>query len=116
MTRRLAMITASAALACALTGSAGVASGDGPAAGKSASSTVNIRDFSFRPGTLTVNRGTTVVFANHDSVGHTATKRGSFDTGKIKSGKAKSVRFSSKGTYRYFCKIHPDMRAKIVVD
>jgi plastocyanin len=110
------MATVTAVVACALAGPTGLASGEGPVAGKSAGSTVNIRDFSYRPATLTVDRGTTVVFANHDSVSHTATKRGSFSTGKIKPGKSKSVRFSSKGTYRYLCTIHPEMRGKIVVD
>ncbi len=114
--RRLAAVTASAALVCALLSSSGMASGEGPVAGKSATSTVNIREFSFRPGTLSVSRGTTVVFANRDSVRHTATRGGSFDTGKIKPGKAKAFRFSSSGTYRYHCKIHPEMRGKIVVD
>ena len=114
--RRLAALTASAVLASALLGSAGMASGEGPVASESATSTVNIREFSFRPGTQTVARGTTVVFANRDSIRHTATKGGSFDTGRIKPGKSKSVRFSSSGTYRYHCKIHPEMRGKIVVD
>ena len=113
--RRLAAAMTCSTLVCAL-GSAGIASGEGPLAGKSATSTVNIREFSFRPGTLTVSRGTTVAFANRDSVRHTATRGGSFDTGAIKPGKAKSVRFTSSGTYRYHCKIHPEMRGKIVVD
>lgn len=116
MGRRLVAATASAALACALLGSSGIAAGEGPVAGNSATSTVSIREFSFRPGTKTVARGTTVVFANRDSVRHTATKGGSFDTGPIKPGKAKSVRFTGKGTYRFHCKIHPEMRGKIVVD
>lgn len=114
--RRVATVTASAVLASALLSSAGMATAEGPVAGQSATSTVNIREFSFRPGTRTVSRGTTVVFANRDSVRHTATRGGSFDTGKIKPGKAKSVRFASSGTYRYHCKIHSEMRGKIVVD
>jgi plastocyanin len=110
------MIKATGALlAIVLFGAVGVASGAGPVATGSATSTVNIREFSFRPGTLTVARGTTVVFANRDSVRHTATRGGSFDTGKIKPGKARSVRFSSRGTFRYHCKIHPEMRGKIIV-
>lgn len=114
--RRLAAVAAGAVLSCALLGSTGMASGEGPLAGKSATSTVNIREFSFRPGTTTISPGSTVVFANRDSVRHTATRGGSFDTGKIKPGKSKSVRFASKGTYRYLCKLHPEMRGKIVVD
>jgi plastocyanin len=53
---------------------------------------------------------------NRDSVKHTATKGGSFTTGKIKPGHAVAIRFGSKGTYRYQCTLHPDMHGKIVVD
>jgi plastocyanin len=109
-------VTTSAVLACALLGSIGIASGEGPVAGKSATSTVNIRGFSFRPATKTVSRGTTVVFVNRDAAAHDATRRGSFSSGRIRGGRSKSVRFSSRGTYRYLCTIHPRMRGKIVVD
>ena len=112
--RRFTIIATGAALALSLL--TGVAAGDGPVATKSATATVNIRDFAFRPATLNVSRGTTVVFANRDSVRHTATRGGSFTTGRIRSGKSKSVRFGSRGTYRYHCSIHPEMRGKIVVD
>lgn len=81
-----------------------------------ATATVNIRDLSFRPGTLKINRGTKVVFANRDSVTHTAKRRGSFATGRIAPGKSVSVRFKSSGTYAYHCTIHTFMRGKIVVD
>lgn len=119
--RRLAAMTASAVLVCAFLGASGLASGREPSgrepsASKSATASVSIREFSFRPSTKTVDRGTTVVFTNRDPVRHTATRGGSFDTGPIKPGKSKSVRFSSKGTYRFHCKIHPEMRGKIVVD
>ena len=55
------------------------------------------------------------MWVNLDKVKHTATKGGSFTTGKIKPGKAVAVRFGSKGTYRYHCTIHEDMFGKIVV-
>jgi plastocyanin len=77
--------------------------------------TVGIRDFAFRPFALTVQKGTRVVFANRDSVPHTATRGGSFDTGRIRAGRSVAVRFGQKGVYRYHCKIHPSMRGKVVV-
>jgi plastocyanin len=104
-------------LALALLGTGGGAAADrGATAGASATATVNIRDFSFHPATLTVARGATVTFANRDSVRHTATRGGSFSTGRIRPGRAKSVRFNGRGTYRYHCLIHPEMRGKVVVD
>ncbi len=113
---RSALATAGVASALHLLGAGSAASGQDQTASTSATATVNIRDFSFRPATLKVSRGTTVTFANRDSVRHTATRGGSFDTGRIRAGRAKSVRFGSSGTYRYHCSIHPEMRGKVVVD
>ncbi len=81
----------------------------------SKSVTVTIRDFSFHPPTVRVSKGDRVVWANLDDVKHTATRRGSFSTGKIKPGKAIAVTFRAKGTYRYHCAIHSDMTGKVVV-
>ncbi|HET7472644.1 MAG TPA: hypothetical protein VFJ71_05935, partial [Candidatus Limnocylindrales bacterium] len=48
---------------------------------------------------------------------HTATANdGSFDTGTITSSTAKSVTFSTAGTFAYHCKIHPAMAATVVVE
>lgn len=87
----------------------------GEVAQTSRAKTVKIAGFAFKPGTVTVSRGTTVTFSNSDSAPHTATRRGSFDTGRIGPGGAKSVKLSRKGTFSYLCAIHPSMRGKIVV-
>ena len=79
------------------------------------SASVTINHFKFSPTPLHVAKGTTVVFSNLSKTKHTATRRGSFDTGKIKPGQSVSVRFTAKGTYGYFCKIHPEMHGKIIV-
>ncbi len=90
------------------------ASGPG-AASASATKTVAIKNFKFQPATLEVGKGTKVVFSNTANLVHTATDAGAFDTGRIKAGRAVSVRFEQKGTFRYHCKIHPEMRGKVVV-
>jgi plastocyanin len=90
------------------------ASAAGPATA-SRSATVTINHFKFIPTPLHVAKGTTVVFSNASKVKHTATRRGSFDTGGIKPGKAVSIRFAAAGTYAYHCKIHPEMHGKIIV-
>jgi plastocyanin len=77
--------------------------------------TVEIVNFKFRPATLNVTKGSGVVFSNASSTAHTATDKGAFDTGRIKAGKAVTVRFAQRGTFAYHCKIHTDMRGKIVV-
>ncbi len=94
---------------------AGQALAFGPSAQTSAVKTVKISGFAYRPATLSVAKGTTVRFANKDNAPHTATRRGAFNTRRIGAGKAASVRFNTRGTFRYHCVIHPGMRGKIVV-
>jgi plastocyanin len=88
----------------------------GPTAQTSATKTVSISGFTYRPATLTVAKGTTVRWANGDRVAHTATRARGFNTKRIGAGKAASVRFNARGTFRYHCKIHPNMKGKIVVE
>jgi plastocyanin len=76
---------------------------------------VDIRNFAFHPRSLKVGRGTRVVFANRSSVTHTATRRGSFSTGRIRPGHSAAIRFTQSGVYPYHCLIHPEMHGKIVV-
>jgi plastocyanin len=81
----------------------------------SRASTVVINHFAFHPPTLTVGAGSKVVFSNTSRTAHTATHKGSFNTGRIKPGTSVAVRFTQKGTYAYHCSIHPFMHGKIVV-
>lgn len=76
---------------------------------------VAIKGFAYHPRTLRVRRGTKLVFANNDSTTHTATRKGSFDTGNIRPGHAAVVKLGRPGVYVYHCTIHPFMRGKIVV-
>jgi plastocyanin len=92
-------------------GSAGAA----PSASASRKATVVIAHFAFSPTPLRVRRGTKVVFSNRSSVSHTATRRGSFNTGTIRPGHAVAIRFQARGTYAYRCLIHPSMHGKIIV-
>jgi plastocyanin len=78
--------------------------------------TVSIVNFAFKPGTLTVAKGTKVTFSNTTGIAHTATDKGAFDSGRIAGGKSFTIRFGQKGTFAYHCKIHPTMQGKIVVD
>jgi plastocyanin len=78
--------------------------------------TIEIRDFAYTPGTLTIAVGTTVVWRNRDSEPHTV--RGadeSVRSGALDQDESYSVRFDRPGTYRYGCSIHPQMAGTIVV-
>ena len=100
---RLRLLAAAAVIALAL------------AATASGASTVQIKNFAFKPGTVEVKRGARVTFANSSGVPHTATG-GGFDTKRIAPGQSATVRFNRSGTFAYHCKIHPFMKGKVVVD
>jgi len=78
---------------------------------------VLIQDFSFKPAHIIIKRGTKVRWINKDSTAHTATANNgrSFDSGRLAPGKRYTHTFKSLGKKRYHCKIHPDMRASVVV-
>jgi plastocyanin len=89
---------------------AAAAGGGGGAGG----GTVRMAGLSFAPGTLTVARGTTVVFDNDDTAPHTVTARsGGVDSGVLDPGKQFSLAVTDG--FDYFCSIHPSMTAKIAV-
>ena len=76
--------------------------------------TVKMAGLAFAPGTLTVARGTTVVFDNDDTAPHTVTARsGGVDSGVLDPGKQFSLAVTDG--FDYFCSIHPSMTAKIAV-
>ncbi|MBK5218711.1 MAG: cupredoxin domain-containing protein [Thermoleophilia bacterium] len=80
----------------------------------SATKNVGIVNFAFKPGTLTVPKGTKVEFENESNTAHTTTSK-NFDSKRIAPGKSFMVRFQQRGTFAYHCKIHPFMKGKIVV-
>jgi plastocyanin len=85
---------------------------EAPAAG---GTTVAMAGLAFRPGTLTVRKGATVVFDNDDTAPHTVTARsGGVDSGVIDPGKRFSLVASE--SFDYVCSIHPSMTAKLVVE
>jgi plastocyanin len=78
---------------------------------------VLIQNFRFKPAHITIKRGTKVRWINKDSTAHTATANNgrSFDSGRLRPGQRYTHTFKSAGKKRYHCKIHPDMRASVVV-
>jgi plastocyanin len=85
------------------------------AAAAAGANTVGMAGLRFQPGTLTVARGTTVVFDNDDTAPHTVTARsGGADSGVIDPGRSFSL--VASGSFDYFCSIHPRMTARLVVN
>ena len=80
--------------------------------------TVEIRNFSFQPATVTVHPGDTVEWKNDDTTPHTATAdtpKPGFDSGAIQSGAKWRYDAREKGTYNYICTFHPYMKGKLIV-
>lgn len=78
--------------------------------------TVAINEFNFSPNQLHVTPGTTVVWVNNDTIGHSVTADdGSFDTGIFAQGESASVTFNLPGTYSYHCIVHAMMKGTIIV-
>jgi plastocyanin len=77
---------------------------------------VKIDNFSFTPATLTVAAGTEVTWTNHDDVPHTVVSTdGKFKSLALDTDEKFSYTFRAKGTYAYFCSVHPMMTAKVIV-
>jgi len=77
---------------------------------------VTIDNFSFTPGVLTVSPGTQVTWTNHDDVPHTVVSTGGyFKSRALDTDEMFSFTFRAKGTYPYFCSVHPMMTAKVIV-
>ena len=77
---------------------------------------VVIENFSFTPPTLTVTVGTTVTWVNHDDIVHTVTSQDkTFASSPLDTNDHFSFRFTTPGTYAYYCAIHPIMTGQIIV-
>lgn len=90
-----------------------------PGTSVAAGPVVRIERSRFSAAELTVAPGTTVVFVNDDAFAHTVTSRNgsptAFDSGELGQGDTFAMTFEEPGTYAYFCRVHPTMRAVVVV-
>ena len=77
---------------------------------------VDIEDFTFGPSVLTVPVGARVTWTNHDEESHTVTSvTGAFASTGLAHEETFAQTFTRAGTYAYFCALHPQMRATVVV-
>lgn len=90
----------------------------GPERAAAASYRVVMKGYAFAPGTLTVDVGSTVTWTNQDTAPHdvkTTSGPASFHSPMLSKGQSWSFTFTEAGSYGYYCTVHPDMRAGIVV-
>jgi plastocyanin len=97
---------------------AGPSTAADPDASASATKRVRVGDFFFRSRSITIQRGDTVRWVWVGAAPHNVTvtsgpRRFSSST---KTDGAYRKRLRRRGTYRYVCTVHPDMRGKVVVE
>jgi len=77
---------------------------------------IEIKTFMFMSAALTVAPGTSVTWKNLDPEPHTVVSvDGTFRSGALDQGDTFSYTFTTPGTYKYVCSIHPQMVATIIV-
>ena len=77
---------------------------------------VQIKVFAFTPKVLTIAAGTTVIWTNVDEEPHTVTAvGGAFHSSALDTNDTYSFTFSKPGDYAYYCRLHPQMTAKVIV-
>lgn len=74
----------------------------------------------FKPDSLTITAGTTVVWYDNSDAPHTVTSDSGAPsafgtTTNVTQGKTFALTFNTPGTYNYHCNIHPNMKALITV-
>lgn len=77
----------------------------------------------YDPAETYVTPGSTITWTNSDTASHTVTSGtptegpdGNFDSGLFGPGKKFETVLNEKGTYQYFCQVHPWMTGSITVD
>jgi plastocyanin len=75
---------------------------------QSTQSNVSIGDNFFSPAQLTVSVGTTVIWTNNGFSSHTVTDNSGsvFDSGILNRGTMFQFRFTTAGSFPYFCRVH----------
>jgi plastocyanin len=90
------------------------AAAGGGGGGAGAPPVVRMENIAFVPASLTVDRGTEVLFENKDVAPHTVTAQAArIDSGTL--GPGGSFRLVANQPLDYICTIHPSMTAKILL-
>ena len=78
--------------------------------------TIEIIGFQYRPRNLSVPVGATVTWLNLDVAAHDSVARdGRWETDLLQREEESVVPFDGRGTWEYYCTIHPYMTATLTV-
>ena len=103
--RRMAALGIGLALAASLAPGPAVAAGN----------RVSIGDNFFQPRRITIEAGERVKWVNNGEETHTTTSKTGLWDKTVDPGDTAGKKFRKKGTYRYLCTIHDEMRGKVIV-
>ena len=91
-------------------------SDDDDGTGPDGSETVEMRDFSFSPATVTVEAGTAVRWVNEGNEAHnTRSETQVWSSADLPSGQSFNFTFPTAGTFPYVCTLHPGMEGTVIV-
>jgi plastocyanin len=77
---------------------------------------VKIDNFAFTPGVITVKAGTQVTWINHDDIPHTVdSTQNKFKSAALDTDDKFQFSFTEAGEYPFYCRMHPKMTGKIIV-
>jgi plastocyanin len=76
---------------------------------------IEIKNLVFTPAEVTAKVGDTIVWDNQDVFAHTATATDKSFEVMLPPKKSGSLTVQTAGTFDYFCKFHPNMKAKLTV-
>jgi plastocyanin len=85
----------------------------------SSNGAIDIKNMMFTPSQISIQKGGTVTWTNHDTTTHTViddlSSADGPHSGDIPPGGTYSFTFNKTGSFQYHCNIHPSMRGTIVV-
>ena len=76
--------------------------------------TVTLAQMGFGPTPPAIHVGDTIEWVNNDILAHTATVKGDWDV-VIPPKKSATLVIKKAGEFDYYCRFHPNMKAKIDV-
>ena len=83
---------------------------------------VSMKNIAFSPASVTVKKGGTVKWTNDDSVGHDVTEESgpgpkfkSGSAGGLQGGDTFQQKFTTAGTVKYVCTVHPGMTGQLTI-
>ena len=75
---------------------------------------ITIDKLVFSPAEISAAVGDVIEWQNKDVMAHTATAKGDFDI-VIPPGKTATLTVTKAGTFDYYCRFHPNMKARLQV-